>query len=125
MSDLLKLLDNNVETVVAGLEGLSKDDLNALLAAEKGGKTRSGVMGPIEQALAADDGAHADVAPAEDFEASGAPHQIVPDIDLSHPAVDNDPRETATAEAVRIDFNDPTTSDESAVAQNLKNQRIA
>lgn len=59
------------------------------------------------------------VKPATEFEASGAPHQIVPDVDPNHPAVDNNPREGTTADQNRIDFNDPTLSGPEAVAKNL------
>jgi hypothetical protein len=47
------------------------------------------------------------IAPASAFSTSGAPVQIVPDVDPSHPAVDNDPRANTTAEMNKIDFNDP------------------
>lgn len=65
------------------------------------------------------DKADANVAPATEFEASGAPHQIVEDVDPEHPAVDNNPRAGTTAEQNRIDFNDPTLSGAEAVAKNL------
>lgn len=61
----------------------------------------------------------ANVAAATEFEASGAPHQIVPDVDPNNPAVDNDPRAGTTTEQNRIDFNDPTLSGAEAVAKNL------
>jgi len=60
--------------------------------------------------------------PATEFEASGAPHQIVPDVDPSHPAVDNDPRKGTSIEQNRIDFNDPTLSGAEAVEKNLADQ---
>lgn len=63
--------------------------------------------------------ANAKVKPATEFEASGAPHQIVPDVNPSHPAVDNDPRAGTTVEQNRIDFNDPTKTGPEAVAENL------
>lgn len=47
------------------------------------------------------------VAPASTFSTSGAPVQIVPDVDPDHPAVDNDPRKNTTPEMNKIDFNDP------------------
>lgn len=59
-------------------------------------------------------------APATEIDTSGAPQQIVADVDMSHPAVDNDPRANTTAEQNRIDFNDPTISGSEAVEQNLK-----
>lgn len=62
---------------------------------------------------------------ATKIDTSGAPQQIVPDVDLSHPAVDNDPRANTTAEQNRIDFNDPTIEGHDAVEQNLKDQAKA
>jgi hypothetical protein len=62
------------------------------------------------------------VAPATEIDTAGAPQQIVPDVDMDHPAVDNDPRAGTTAEQNRIDFNDPTLSGAEAVAQSLKDQ---
>lgn len=61
----------------------------------------------------------ANIAPATEFAPSGAPIQIVPDVDPSHPAVDNDPRKDTTLDQNRIDFNDPTLTSEEAVAKNL------
>ena len=66
--------------------------------------------------------ADAKIKPATEFEASGAPHQIVPDVDVNHPAVDNDPRAGTSVEQNRIDFNDPTLSGAEAVAKNLDAQ---
>lgn len=60
------------------------------------------------------------VAPATEIDTSGAPQQIVPDVDLDHPAVDNDPRANTTANQNRIDFNDPSLDGAEAVARNLK-----
>lgn len=48
----------------------------------------------------------ADVAAATAFTPAGAPDQVT-DFDLSHPAVDNDPRAGTTADQNRIDFNNP------------------
>ncbi|WP_342657127.1 hypothetical protein NPJ82_09235 [Sphingomonas sp. NY01] len=59
------------------------------------------------------------VAPATEIDTSGAPQQIVPDVDMTHPAVDNDPRAGTTTEQNRIDFNDPTISGADQVAINL------
>lgn len=66
--------------------------------------------------------ADAKIKPATEIEASGAPHQIVPDVDLKHPAVDNNPRAGTTVEQNAIDFNDPTLSGSEAVAKNLAEQ---
>jgi hypothetical protein len=60
------------------------------------------------------------IAPATDIDTAGAPQQIVPDVDMSHPAVDADPRANTSAEQNRIDFNDPTISGAEAVERNLK-----
>jgi hypothetical protein len=60
------------------------------------------------------------IAPATDIDTAGAPQQIVPDVDLDHPAVDNDPRAGTTVEQNRIDFNDPTLEGHEAVERNLQ-----
>lgn len=60
-----------------------------------------------------------DIPPATEIDTSGAPQQIVPDVDMSHPAVDDDPRAGTSAEQNRIDFNDPTIESHKAVEQNL------
>lgn len=62
----------------------------------------------------------AKIAPATTQEASGA--VIEPSIAKlpDHPAVDRNPREGTTADMNKIDFNDPTKSDEEAVIDNLK-----
>lgn len=62
------------------------------------------------------------IEPAKKIDTSGSPQQIVPDVDLSHPAVDNNPREGTTVNQNRIDFNDPTLSGAEAVDANLKAQ---
>lgn len=59
------------------------------------------------------------IAPATDIDTAGAPQQIVPDVDMAHPAVDADPRAGTTAEQNRIDFNDPTIEGHEAVEKNL------
>jgi len=121
------LLDGNVEDVKAGLSGLDATQLAALLAAEKAGKTRKGVLDAIEAAQAGADEAGsdsaaasesgatpadaldkpADISPAAEFDPSGAPHQV-DGIDMGHPAVDANPRANTTDLQNRIDFNDPT-----------------
>lgn len=64
----------------------------------------------------------ASVAPATEFNPSGAPVQTVSDVDPSHPAVDDNPRADTTEEQNRIDFNDPTLSGSEAVEKNLEKQ---
>lgn len=59
------------------------------------------------------------VQPATEFDPSGAPVQIAPDIDPAHPAVDANPRANTTADQNRIDFNDPTRFDADVVAEQL------
>ncbi|MDM9619085.1 hypothetical protein [Rhizobium sp. S96] len=59
------------------------------------------------------------VAPATEFDPSGAPIQAVADVDPSHPAVDADPRANTTEEQNRIDFNDPSLSGSEAAAKAL------
>lgn len=61
----------------------------------------------------------AEIAPATEFSPSGAPRQVT-DIDVSHPAVDNDPRAETTIAQNKADFNDPGLSMEEAVAEQLK-----
>ncbi|APZ98063.1 hypothetical protein BWQ93_05900 [Sphingopyxis sp. QXT-31] len=60
---------------------------------------------------------------ATKIDPSGAPVQIVPDVDLDHPAVDADPRANTTADQNRIDFNDPTLTGSEAVEKNLAAQK--
>jgi hypothetical protein len=64
----------------------------------------------------------AEIAPATDIDTSGAPQQIVPDVDLDHPAVDNDPRADTTETMNRIDFNDPVKPGHEVVEEALKPQ---
>ena len=67
----------------------------------------------------------ANIAPATTFSTSGAPVQIVPDVDPDHPAVDNDPRAGTSVLSNRIDFNDPTLSGPEAAQQMLDEQKPA
>ena len=66
----------------------------------------------------------ADPAPATTFEASGAVIEpaIVDGVDMSHPAVDANPRANTTAAQNRIDFNDPAKPGSEAVAEQLAAQ---
>ena len=145
MDDLLKLLDGSTDDVKKGLAGKSNDDLLKLKSAEIGGKTRKGVLDAIEAALSGSDAARAggivqvtasttvglasaldtsgpaDVGAASEFSPSGAPRQVT-DIDVDHPAVDNNPRAGTTANQNRIDFNDPTISGQEAVERALQAQ---
>jgi hypothetical protein len=69
-------------------------------------------------AAALDTSKPAEIAPATDFSPSGAPRQVT-DIDVAHPAVDNDPRAGTSVDQNRIDFNDPTIDGAEAVKRNL------
>lgn len=66
----------------------------------------------------------ANIAPATDFEASGA--VIEPgakkNVDMSHASVDDNPRKDTTVDMNRIDFNEPSavTPPEEAVAKALE-----
>ncbi|MEH3107143.1 MAG: hypothetical protein PGN09_07635 [Sphingomonas fennica] len=138
MGELTALLDGSIDDVKAGLAGKSHVDLLALQKAEQGGKTRKGVLEALDTAIstaladeqarnaatsgAADTSGQANIAPAEEIDTSGAPQQIVPDVDLSHPAVDNDPRAGTTVDQNRIDFNDPSIDGRDAVEQQLAKQ---
>lgn len=64
----------------------------------------------------------ANIKPATDFEASGAVIEkgAKDAVDMSHPAVDANPREGTTVDMNRIDFNDPSLSQREAVEKNLK-----
>ena len=64
----------------------------------------------------------AGIAPAKAFSTSGAPVQVVPDVDPDHPAVDNDPRADTTVVMNKIDFNDPTKTGAEQAADMLKAQ---
>jgi hypothetical protein len=133
MSDLTKLLDGSIDDVKTGLAGKSNDDLLKLRDAEAAGKKRKGVLDAISAALAKSDTARAggrvegavthasvaadldnsspaSIAPADAIDTSGAPKQIVPDVDMGHPAVDADPRAHTSVDQNRIDFNDPSLS---------------
>lgn len=115
MTDL-KLLDGTVEEVIAGLDGLSDADRTALLAAEREGKKRKGVIAALDP----EDGSEGNGAgEANGFEASGAPAQVVEGVDPSHPAVDADPRANTTETQNRIDFNDPNINGVDVVSEQL------
>ncbi|MEH6721298.1 MAG: hypothetical protein V7704_20665 [Aurantimonas endophytica] len=88
-------------------------------AATKGGTAAKGGA----TAKTADPGAApANVAAATGFEASGAPQQVVGDVDPGHPAVDDNPRAGTTVDQNKIDFNDPTIPGSEAVKRNLEAQ---
>jgi hypothetical protein len=67
----------------------------------------------------ADGSALAGIPAATEMAPSGAPIQSVPDVDVNHPAVDNDPRKGTTVDQNRIDFNDPSVNGQTAVERNL------
>lgn len=68
----------------------------------------------------------ADVAPAgvDSIAASGAIMEpgAVAEVDVDHPAVDNNPRADSTVTQNSIQFNDPTLKDGEAVKANLDKQ---
>jgi hypothetical protein len=78
-----------------------------------------------DSAAALNTGKPADLPPAETITPAGAPVQIVPDVDMSHPAVDANPRERTTDLQNRIDFNDPSLPSTEAVEQKLGKQAKA
>ena len=144
MKDLIKLLEGSANEVKAGLHGVSHDNLLKLKSAEQNGSKREDVLHAIESALrdadtvrtggtvvmatgtigmssSLDTSAPADLAAASDFSTSGAPRQVT-DIDVDHPAVDNDPRANTTETMNRIDFNDPGKTGREAVEAALKAQ---
>jgi hypothetical protein len=121
MGDLTKILDGTVEEVKNAIGGMSHVDLNELRKQEAAGKKRAGVLGAIDDALKPAGGSAGDngVAAASTIDTSGAPQQIVPDVDMDHPAVDSDPRANTTAAQNRIDFNDPTRDGHEVVEEQL------
>lgn len=150
MEDLIKLLDGSVDDVKTRIADKSHDDLLKLKTAEQAGQNRKGALAALDAALQAidakraggtvqmeptatrstvaadfDGSGPASIAPATDIDTSGAPQQIVPDVDLDHPAVDADPRANTTATQNRIDFNDPTKPGYEVVEQNLADQAKA
>jgi hypothetical protein len=68
--------------------------------------------------------AAANIPAATEFSTSGAPVQVVPDVDADHPAVDNNPRASTTVLQNKIDFNDPTKPGYDAVTDNLNAQGV-
>lgn len=64
----------------------------------------------------------ADIAPAATIDPSGAPVQIVPNVDMDHPAVDANPRSNTTENQNRIDFNDPSLDGREVVEKALADQ---
>lgn len=66
----------------------------------------------------------ANIAPATSIDPSGAPQQVVPDVDLDHPAVDANPRANTTVDQNKIDWNDPTIPSAEAVADQLNEQGV-
>ncbi len=66
----------------------------------------------------------ANIPAATSVDTSGAPQQVVPDVDMSHPAVDDNPRANTTVDQNRIDFNDPTIPGHDAVADALNAQGV-
>ncbi len=86
-------------------------------------KSNTPATGNVGTASAATDkSGAANIAPATEFDPAGAPVQIVPDVDVNHPAVDNDPRKGTSVDQNRIDFNDPIQTGSAAVAENLREQ---
>jgi hypothetical protein len=101
----------------------SGDDEDAR-GVESGALTRSGTAG-VGIAADLDTSGPAQIAPADEFDTAGAPQQIVPDVDPTHPAVDNDPRAGTTDHMNRIDFNDPVKPGVEVVEAALKDQAQA
>ncbi|CZT36142.1 hypothetical protein [Rhizobium sp. 9140] len=66
----------------------------------------------------------ANIQAATEIDPSGAPVQIVPGVDLEHPAVDANPRAGTTVAQNQIDFNDPNLSGSEAVAKMLRAQGV-
>lgn len=88
--------------------------------AREGGDTET-VAAALTTASSLDLSGPADIAPATDFEASGAPLQVT-GFDPGHPAVDNDPRAHTTVDQNRIDFNDPVRTGAEIVTERMRDQ---
>jgi hypothetical protein len=77
----------------------------------------------VSAVLAADMSGPAGVPPAGSDAISGSGGIVEPvvtdAIDVSHPAVDNNPRADTTVNQNKIDFNDPTASQTEAVETNM------
>ena len=73
----------------------------------------------VTTAASLDVSAPADIAPATEFDPSGAPIQTS-DFDPKHIAVDDNPRANTTVDQNRIDFNDPVRTGAEIVADQLK-----
>lgn len=85
---------------------------------------KAGMPGSVTSAvLAADMSGPAGLSPAGSDAISGSGAIVEPGvtdaIDVSHPAVDNNPRADTTVNQNKIDFNDPTASQTEAVEANL------
>lgn len=147
MTDITKLTTGSVDDLKNALASLSHDDLLRLKAAEEAGQKRSTAIKAIDAAIAAADATRAGgrvtaeprdealhpaaiaadlnpsepagIAPAKTIDTSGAPQQIVPGVDMAHPAVDADPRANTTELQNRIDFNDPARNGREVVEEAL------
>lgn len=141
MTDVNKLLEGGIDDVTAAFDGMNHDTLLKVKTAEEAGKKRKGVLEAVDAALAKaaanrvggftstasapaiaadlDTSGPASIAAATGFAPSGAPEQVT-DIDVAHPAVDNDPRAGTTADQNRIDFNDPVRPGHEIVENALK-----
>lgn len=80
---------------------------------------QAAIEGGTDEGAIADLDQPANLAPAAEVDTSGSPQQIVPDVDLNHPAVDSNPRKDTTVAQNRIDFNDPSISGPEAVEKAL------
>lgn len=72
----------------------------------------------VTTASSLDESPLADIAPATEFEPSGAPVQSS-GFDLDHVSLDANPRANTTEHQNRIDFNDPIRTGEEIVTQRL------
>lgn len=111
------------ETVIAA-DGDSPDANSGDQDRSQAGEARTGNTAPsaaVTTAASLDPSPAADIAPATEFDPSGAPIQTT-DIDVSHVAVDNNPRANTTVDQNRIDFNDPVRTGAEIVTDQLKAQ---
>lgn len=104
-------------TVAANAKTEKNSDTEKVIVTNSGDK-------PTEGSISDAGNAPANIAPATEVDPSGAPVQIVPDVDLKHPAVDDNPRAGTTVNQNKIDFNDPTKDGSEAVADMLNAQGV-
>lgn len=120
---VLTAIDAALAPAGDGAAGVADAAAGESAAGVEGAATGENTAGAADAAIG--DTADNGIAPAATIDTSGAPQQIVPDVDMTHPAVDANPRAHTTAVQNRIDFNDPSLDGPEAVEANLEDQASA